>query len=74
VLAIPVVDTRGVLFFYPAGVYYQYPHHVWFVLAIGIVVDDAIIVVEAVQHFIDEQHYDAKGSHLPGHERNIGPR
>ena len=31
-----------------------------FVLAIGIVVDDAIIVVEAVQHYIDEQHMSAK--------------
>ena len=31
-----------------------------FVLAIGIVVDDAIIVVEAVQHYIDEQGMSAK--------------
>ncbi len=31
-----------------------------FVLAIGIVVDDAIIVVEAVQHYMDEQHMSAK--------------
>ncbi len=31
-----------------------------FVLAIGIVVDDAIIVVEAVQHYIDEQHMSPK--------------
>ncbi len=31
-----------------------------FVLAIGIVVDDAIIVVEAVQHYIDEQKMSAK--------------
>ena len=31
-----------------------------FVLAIGIVVDDAIIVVEAVQHYIDEYHLSAK--------------
>jgi len=30
------------------------------VLAIGIVVDDAIIVVEAVQHYIDEQHMSPK--------------
>jgi HAE1 family hydrophobic/amphiphilic exporter-1 len=31
-----------------------------FVLAIGIVVDDAIIVVEAVQHYIDEQGMSPK--------------
>jgi HAE1 family hydrophobic/amphiphilic exporter-1 len=31
-----------------------------FVLAIGIVVDDAIIVVEAIQHYIDEQKMSAK--------------
>ena len=31
-----------------------------FVLAIGIVVDDAIIVVEAVQHYIDNHHMSAK--------------
>src|SRR5260370_14717550 len=31
-----------------------------FVLAIGVVVDDAIIVVEAVQHYIDEKGMSAK--------------
>src|SRR5690606_37209492 len=31
-----------------------------FVLAIGIVVDDAIVVVEAVQHYIDHYKMDAK--------------
>ncbi|HLI94217.1 MAG TPA: efflux RND transporter permease subunit, partial [Puia sp.] len=31
-----------------------------FVLAIGIVVDDAIVVVEAVQHYIDTEHLSAK--------------
>ena len=31
-----------------------------FVLAIGIVVDDAIIVVEAVQHYIDHEKMSAK--------------
>ena len=31
-----------------------------FVLAIGIVVDDAIIVVEAVQHYIDVEEMSAK--------------
>src|SRR5207344_2638969 len=31
-----------------------------FVLAIGIVVDDAIVVVEAVQHYMDEEKMDPK--------------
>src|SRR4029079_1923507 len=31
-----------------------------FVLAIGIVVDDAIVVVEAVQHYIDHEHLSPK--------------
>ena len=31
-----------------------------FVLAIGIVVDDAIVVVEAVQHYIDDERHVAK--------------
>ncbi len=31
-----------------------------FVLAIGIVVDDAIVVVEAVQHYIDDEKISAK--------------
>jgi len=29
-------------------------------MAIGIVVDDAIIVVEAIQHYIDDKHLTAK--------------
>ena len=32
------------------------------VLAIGIVVDDAIIVVEAIQHYIDEKNLSPGGS------------
>ena len=31
-----------------------------FVLAIGIVVDDAIVVVEAVQHYMDSQKISAR--------------
>jgi Cu/Ag efflux pump CusA len=42
-----------------------------FVLAIGIVVDDAIIVVESVQHYIDEQKMSAK-SNLSRDERYFG--
>ena len=41
-----------------------------FVLAIGIVVDDAIIVVEAVQHYIDEQHMSPKEATYKRHERD----
>ena len=40
-----------------------------FVLAIGIVVDDAIIVVEAVQHYIDEKKYVCQRCYYTGNER-----
>ena len=42
------------------------------VLAIGIVVDDAIVVVEAVEHHI-ENGMAAAGRHAQGHEPGIGP-
>jgi len=41
------------------------------VLSIGIVVDDAIVVVEAVQRHIDEGMPAARGHH-PSHERSAG--
>ena len=47
-------------FFIPLGFTINTLTMFGFVLAIGIVVDDAIIVVEAVQHYIDEQHMSAK--------------
>ncbi len=47
-------------FFIPLGFTINTLTMFGFVLAIGIVVDDAIIVVEAVQHYIDEQHMSPK--------------
>ena len=60
VLAIPVSILGTFCFFIPLGFTINTLTMFGFVLAIGIVVDDAIIVVEAVQHYIDEQHLSAK--------------
>ena len=60
VLAIPVSILSTFCFFIPLGFTINTLTMFGFVLAIGIVVDDAIIVVEAVQHYIDEQHMSAK--------------
>jgi len=60
VLAIPVSILSTFCFFIPMGFTINTLTMFGFVLAIGIVVDDAIIVVEAVQHYIDEQHMSAK--------------
>lgn len=56
VLAIPVSIIGTFAFFVPLGFTINKLTLFGFVLAIGIVVDDAIIVVEAVQHYIDDQH------------------
>jgi HAE1 family hydrophobic/amphiphilic exporter-1 len=56
VLAIPVSLIGTFMFFVPFGFTINTLTLFAFVLAIGIVVDDAIIVVEAVQHNID--HYN----------------
>jgi len=60
ILAIPVSILSTFCFFIPLGFTINTLTMFGFVLAIGIVVDDAIIVVEAVQHYIDEQHMSAK--------------
>jgi HAE1 family hydrophobic/amphiphilic exporter-1 len=60
ILAIPVSIMGTFCFFIPLGFTINTLTMFGFVLAIGIVVDDAIIVVEAVQHFIDEQHMSPK--------------
>src|ERR1700743_439026 len=60
VLAIPVSIFGPFCFFIPLGFTINTLTMFGFVLAIGIVVDDAIIVVEAVQHYIDEQHMSPK--------------
>jgi HAE1 family hydrophobic/amphiphilic exporter-1 len=60
VLAIPVSILGTFCFFIPLGFTINTLTMFGFVLAIGIVVDDAIIVVEAVQHYIDEAHMSPK--------------
>ena len=60
ILAIPVSILGTFCFFIPLGFTINTLTMFGFVLAIGIVVDDAIIVVEAVQHYIDDQHMSPK--------------
>src|ERR1700733_4654883 len=60
ILAIPVSIFGTFCFFIPLGFTINTLTMFGFVLAIGIVVDDAIIVVEAVQHYIDHEKMSAK--------------
>jgi len=60
VLAIPVSILGTFAFFIPLGFTINTLTMFGFVLAIGIVVDDAIIVVEAVQHYMDSQKLPVK--------------
>ncbi len=60
VLAIPVSIIGTFAFFVPLGFTINTLTMFGFVLAIGIVVDDAIVVVEAVQHYIDVENLSAK--------------
>src|ERR1700735_390759 len=55
ILAIPVSIMGTFIFFIPLGFTINTLTMLGFVLAIGIVVDDAIIVVEAVQHYMDAE-------------------
>jgi HAE1 family hydrophobic/amphiphilic exporter-1 len=59
-LAIPVSLIGTFIFFVPFGFTINTLTLFAFVLAIGIVVDDAIVVVEAVQHYIDANEMSAK--------------
>jgi HAE1 family hydrophobic/amphiphilic exporter-1 len=60
VLAIPVSIVGTFVFFIPLGFTINKLTLFGFVLAIGIVVDDAIIVVEAVRRYMEEQHLTPK--------------
>ncbi len=60
ILAIPVSIIGTFIFFTLFGFSVNNLTMLAFVLAIGIVVDDAIVVVEAVQHYIDHYKMDAK--------------
>ncbi|MCO5231185.1 MAG: multidrug efflux RND transporter permease subunit [Chitinophagales bacterium] len=59
-LAIPVSIVGTFIFFILFGFSINNLTMLAFVLAIGIVVDDAIVVVEAVQHHIDQNKMSAK--------------
>jgi HAE1 family hydrophobic/amphiphilic exporter-1 len=59
-LAIPVSLIGTFIFFIPFGFTINTLTLFAFVLAIGIVVDDAIVVVEAVQHYIDSEKMSPK--------------
>jgi HAE1 family hydrophobic/amphiphilic exporter-1 len=60
ILAIPVSIMGTFILFYPLNFTINTLTMFGFVLAIGIVVDDAIIVVEAVQHYMDTEGMSAK--------------
>ena len=60
ILAIPVSIIGTFIFFIPLGFTINTLTLFGFVLSIGIVVDDAIVVVEAVQHYIDHERLSAK--------------
>jgi len=73
IVAIPVSIMGTFIFFIPLGFTVNTLTMFGFVLAIGIVVDDAIIVVEAVQHFIDEQHMSPKEATYQAMKEISGP-
>jgi HAE1 family hydrophobic/amphiphilic exporter-1 len=64
VLAIPVSIIGTFIFFIPLGFTINTLTLFGFVLAIGIVVDDAIVVVEAVQHYMDEKGMNPRDATL----------
>ncbi len=59
-LAIPVSLVGTFIFFIPLGFTINTLTLFAFVLAIGIVVDDAIVVVEAVEHYMESEKIPAK--------------
>ena len=73
VLAIPVSIFGTFCFFIPLGFTINTLTMFGFVLAIGIVVDDAIIVVEAVQHYIDDKKLSAKDATIQAMKDISGP-
>ncbi len=73
ILAIPVSIISTFAFFIPLGFTVNTLTLFGFVLAIGIVVDDAIIVVEAVQHNIDEEHLSPREASYKAMKDISGP-
>ncbi len=73
VLAIPVSLIGTFIFFGPLGFTINTLTLFGFVLAIGIVVDDAIVVVEAVQHNIDHEKMSPKEATQKAMKEISGP-
>ncbi len=73
VLAIPVSLIGTFIFFIPLGFTINTLTLFGFVLTIGIVVDDAIVVTEAVQHYIDREHLSAKEATIRAMKDISGP-
>ncbi len=73
ILAIPVSIVGTFIFFIPLGFTVNTLTMFGFVLAIGIVVDDAIIVVEATQHYMDHMKMSAKEAAYKAMQDISGP-
>ncbi|SHK77245.1 hydrophobic/amphiphilic exporter-1, HAE1 family [Chitinophaga jiangningensis] len=73
ILAIPVSIIATFIFFIPLGFTINTLTLFGFVLAIGIVVDDAIVVVEAVQHNIDHEKMSPKDATIQAMKEISGP-
>jgi HAE1 family hydrophobic/amphiphilic exporter-1 len=73
VLAIPVSLIGAFILFIPLGFTINTLTLFGFILAIGIVVDDAIVVVEAVQHHIDNEHLSPKDATIQAMKDISGP-
>ena len=73
VLAIPVSLIGTFALFIPLGFSVNTFTLLGMVLAIGIVVDDAIVVVEAVQHLIDHEHLSPRKATYKAMKEISGP-
>ena len=73
ILAIPVSLIATFIFFIPFGFTINTLTLFGFILAIGIVVDDAIVVVEAVQHKMDHEGLSAKDATAQAMKEITGP-
>jgi HAE1 family hydrophobic/amphiphilic exporter-1 len=73
VLAIPVSLIGTFAFFIPLGFSINTLTLFGMILAIGIVVDDAIVVVEAVQHYIDEEGLSSREATIKAMNSISGP-
>lgn len=73
ILAIPVSLIGTFIFFIPFGFTINTLTLFAFVLSIGIVVDDAIVVVEAVQHNMDHEKLSPKDATIKAMREISGP-